>query len=124
MSQIHILLNQINKSSYKILEELDSKKPTFSLITDELQLREQLVSKLGDYVDSFDESSLKKEELESLKQQFDTFTELNKTIQTKAKYLLHFQQQKLATATKRRKAEDSYKVSLDSNVSYFQTSDL
>ncbi|HBQ58071.1 MAG TPA: hypothetical protein DD671_00150 [Balneolaceae bacterium] len=119
MSPIHELLSNINRSSSVILHELDGNEPSFEVITEELNQREQLVSKLSDYQDQYSASSFDGDALNNLKQKFDTFTVLNKDIQGRAEQLLQLQKEKMATATKQLKAEQQYKSSRTPNISYF-----
>lgn len=119
MSPIHELLARINKSSSIILHELDGEEPSFNIITKELNVREELVSKLSDYQNQFSASSFTGDALASLKQKFDTFTILNNDIQGKAKQLLQLQKEKMATASRQVKAEQHYTNSQTPNISYF-----
>lgn len=119
MSPIEQVITKINKSSSAILEELDSKEPSFEIIIKELNQREKLVEQLGEHKDDNTASSFKQDELSSIRSQFDAFNKLNRSIQDKAQYLLNLQQEKLATAKKTRQAEDHYKVSQNPNISYY-----
>lgn len=119
MSPIHELLTEINTSSSTILNELDGEEPSFEVIVKELDVREELVSKLTDFENQYTASSFAGEALESLKQKFETFSVLNQNIQGKAEQLLQLQKEKVAVATKQRKAEQQYKNTGTPNISYF-----
>ena len=119
MSPIHDLLSKINKSSSVILDELDGETPSFKVIVNELNVREKLVAQLSDFEQMYPASSFENDALTNLKQKFDTFTTLNKDIQGKAEHLLQLQKQKVALATKQRKAEQQYRNSTTPNISYF-----
>lgn len=119
MSPIHNLITKINNSSTKILEELENDEPSFTVIEHELKLKGLYVEQLTEYEDQYPAASFQKEELAVLNDKFDLFSNLNQSIQSKAKQLLTLQQEKLASATKQRKAEDQYSISNEPNISYF-----
>ncbi|HKK26153.1 MAG TPA: hypothetical protein VJ941_11025 [Gracilimonas sp.] len=119
MSSIEKLINHINTSSSLILEELDSKDPSFDVIIRELNQREKFVEKLGQNQQVHLATSFKQDELTSIKTQFDAFERLNRNIQDKAQRLLSIQQEKLASAKKTRQAEDYYNFSQNPNISYY-----
>lgn len=99
--------------------ELENEKPSFDLIENELSLKGKFVQKLSEYETEYPTSAFKSNELEALTDKFDKFTLLNKSIQNKARQLMRLQQEKLANATKKREAEDQYKISKNPNISYF-----
>lgn len=124
MSPIHTLLNKINSSSNKILAELEVDNPSFSLINNELKVREEFVKELGQFVDSYSASSFAAHELEDLKNRFEAFTKLNVDIQSRAEQLFTLQQEKLMKAKIKRKAEELYKISLKPEISYHLQSEI
>lgn len=119
MSPIHSLMEKINESSSRIISELDNENPAFDKISEELNQREQYVLKLGEFEKEYSASAFNEDELASLKEMFNSFTALNDTIQYKAKGMLKLQQEKLAEATKHRKADDSYHTAGNPKISYY-----
>lgn len=119
MNQIHQLISKINTSSHTILSELETEEPSFEIIVKELNNRETLIKEMNELEQSYSSAAFEPSELKSLRTQFNKFKQINETIQHKAENLLDLHQQKLAQATKARKAEQQYNISSKPNISYF-----
>lgn len=119
MNPIQELITNINTSSSTILAELESDEPSFEIIINELNNREEWVELLGEYQKEYRTHSFSDQEMKIIKSQFDYFAELNTNIHIKAENLLDIQKQRLVSATKTRKAEQQYQVSQNPTVSYY-----
>jgi hypothetical protein len=119
MNPIQELITKINTSSSTILAELENNEPSFEIIVNELNNREEWVQLLGEYQEVYKDHKFSEREMEIIKSQFDYFAELNTTIQSKAEDLLEIQKHRMVSATKTRKAEQQYQVSQNPNVSYY-----
>ncbi|MGN8226786.1 hypothetical protein [Gracilimonas sp. BCB1] len=117
---MHNILGQLNDSSEAILSEIDCNEPSFEAIKSQLGQREELVKKLGILSDANPKESLSDEERISLRFLFDTFVELNDSIQNNLQNLLNSHKEKLGTAVNQRKVEKSYRVLKNPDISYFQ----
>lgn len=120
MTPLHNILGQLNDSSEAILSEIDCNEPSFEAIKSQLGQREELVKKLGILSDANPKESLSDEERISLRFLFDTFVELNDSIQNNLQNLLNSHKEKLGTAVNQRKVEKSYRVLKNPDISYFQ----
>lgn len=119
MKPIHDLIQKLNNSSQKILDEINSEEPSIEYIKDELNSRESLVKKLNSISEIHPYNSFSISERASLKTKFDTFIELNNSIHSNLKTMLSRQREKIVTAVKQRKVEKQYTVSNKPDISYF-----
>ncbi len=119
MTPLHNILGQLNDSSEAILSEIDCNEPSFEAIKFQLGQREDLVKKLGIITEANPKDSLSDEDRISLRFLFETFVELNDSIQSNLQNLLNSHKEKLGTAVNQRKVEKSYRVLKNPDISYF-----
>ncbi len=119
MKKLENTISRLNELSDNILNELDKEQPSLEVIREEMNQREEYLQVLNIVQSNENEMQLSKEDVSILKPLFDAFITMNEEIQNKISVLLNNQMEKLAVATKQRKAQESYGISKTPNISYF-----
>ena len=119
MSRLKHTITRLNELSGNILTELNKEAPSLEVIREEMNRREEYLEILNVVQKNQQETTLSNYEIGILRPLFDAFVSMNGEIQNRISTLLNLQMEKLAAATKRRKARDSYGVIKTPNISYF-----
>ena len=119
MKKLHNTILKLNELSYKILSELNEVSPSLEKIKQEMSNREEYLQVLSSVQKKHSETKFSVEESNVLHPLFDAFTHMNTEIQKRISNLLNYQMEKLATAKKQRKIQDSYENITIPNISYF-----
>ena len=112
-------LGIINSLSKEILTELEKDTPSVEEITDRMEERNNYIETLDPLIQTTNIESLSDLEKTNLDELFNQFMEINTTIRKNLKESLTEHEINLASATKVRKAEESYTLSDNRDLSYF-----
>ncbi|MDR8393025.1 hypothetical protein NC796_17850 [Aliifodinibius sp. S!AR15-10] len=118
MSLLEQQLQQMIRLSKKIITELEKDKPSTEILNNTFNLRQHHINKMEKLIDG-DESSLSAGEKKKLQLLFDEFDHLSERIREGLEETLDQYRDKVADATKRRKAEDGYQILNKPDISYF-----
>jgi len=119
MSSVKQQLEKLIGESNEMLSELQSDAPSVDLIQTRMDDREKTIRELGSAAEGFDINQLTGAERDSVQTLFNTFEEVNKEIDTALKHVLRESRENLSSATKKRKADDKYRVLEKPDISYF-----
>lgn len=119
MKKLQNTISKLNELSYKILSELNEVSPSLEKIKEEMSNREEYLQVLSSVQKKHSDTKFSVEEINALRPLFDVFTQMNTEIQKRISNLLNYQMEKLATAKKQRRIQDSYENISIPNISYF-----
>lgn len=89
------------------------------IIRQKMDQKEELVTKFDSLTESFQKDLLSSKEQQLITKLFDTFVQLNKSVQRTLHKALNNRQEKWTQAANQRKAEDGYNQSRKPDISYF-----
>ena len=112
-------LKTINDISAHILEELQQPEPSLEAINNHMEERAESIGKMDLMVQQFGTGHLSKQMENELRSLFEEHATVNDRIQEALDTLLSDQREKLAEASRKRKADDQYRVLKKPDISYF-----
>lgn len=118
-SSIQQQLTEINDLSAHILEELQQPEPSLESVNERMRERAESIDKMDIMVQQFAAGSLTGAQEEKLQMLFEQHATLNDKIQQALEGLLNEQREKLGEASRKRKADDQYRVLKKPDISYF-----
>ncbi|TVQ67088.1 MAG: hypothetical protein EA360_03355 [Balneolaceae bacterium] len=119
MKTLNGQLGKINTLSREILYELEKDEPSVDEISERIAMRNEFIESLDPLIESTEIESLSDLEKTNLETLFNQFMEINITIRKNLNESLTEHEINLASATKVRKAEESYTLSDNPDLSYF-----
>lgn len=107
--------------SRDILSELqDGDEIFFDLLQEHLEVRQDTIKQMDLLIKNMEGMDLSADEVESLQSLFGEFSDINQNINSELNNTLTQTRQNLASATKRRKAEDGYHILEKPDITYYQ----
>lgn len=120
MSPLHHLFSDIIECSNALLEKISgSELPDVEALKAGFDERDEFIQQLGRLVKEHPPESFSDQERKKLRNLFSDFKELNKQINHHLQNVLGQQKERVATATRQRKAEKQYKISKQPDISYY-----
>lgn len=118
-SSLHRQLTEINDLSTRILEELQQPEPSIDTVNERMRERAEAIDKMDIMVQQFGTGNLTETQEEKLRILFEQHDVVNTQIQEALDSLLNEQREKLGEASRKRKADDKYRVLKKPDISYF-----
>ncbi len=107
--------------SRDILSELqDGDEIFFDLLQEHLEVRQDTIKQMDLLIKNMEGMDLSADEVESLNSLFGEFSDINQNINSELNNTLTQTRQNLASATKRRQAEDGYHILEKPDITYYQ----
>jgi hypothetical protein len=119
MKPIQRHIQMLNLASIGILQELEKESPSIEVIKEKMDRRDRSVSELNKFTGLVDASDYSDEDRMLMKSLFDEFAVLNSQIENALSVNLERNRKNLSSAAKTRKAEQSYQVLEEPDISYF-----
>ncbi len=119
MKPIQRHIRMLNLASIGILQELEKESPSIEVIKEKMDRRDRSVSELNQFTGVVNASDFSDKDRMQMKSLFDEFAVLNSQIEDALSMNLDRNRESLSSATKTRKAEQSYQVLEEPDISYF-----
>lgn len=119
MKQVIHLLNILVKQSKEILGELNSESASLESVEEAMAQRKDTIGTLISLPPVQSRESLTQHEEEVAKNLFSTFEQLSKDINSTLTKAINESRETLASATKKRKADDKYRVISQPDITHF-----
>ena len=119
MNQLTDLLNQLTSQSKKILGELNKQPLSLATVEAAIEERQATIQLLSQLDPQQEREKLSEREEQIVTSLFSTFERVSSDINSGLTHALNESRETLASATKKRKADDKYRVISQPDITHF-----